>query len=119
MVKRILNQEGPFRILIGIVLVAGSVVTYVLALLFTRQGTCPIESNKEYFANERGERGEKGEKGEKDGSFGSILSTINRVSGILLQPSTWTERIEMHTLSPVDLARRYLKSQATVEDGTI
>jgi len=116
MVKRILNQEGPFRILIGIVLVVGSVVTYVLALLFTRQGTCPIESNKEYFANEKGE---KGEKGEKDGSFGSILSTINRVSSILLQPSTWTERIEMHTLSPVDLARRYLKSQATVEDGTI
>ena len=113
MVKRILNQEGPFRIIIGIVLVVGSVVTYVLALLFTRQGTCPIESNKEYFANE------KGEKDEKDGSFGSILSTINRVSSILLQPSTWTERIEMHTLSPVDLARRYLKSQATVEDGTI
>jgi len=104
MVKRILDQEEPFRVFIGIALFVGSLLTYGLVLLFSRKGTCP--SKDEPFANES-----------EDASFGGILSTIQRVSGVLLQPSTWTDRIEMYTMSPVDLARRYLKSQTKEEDG--
>ena len=102
MVKRILNQEEPFRVFIGVALFVGSLLTYGLVLLFSSQGTCP--SKEEPFANE-------------DGSLGGILATVQRVSGVLLQPSTWTDRIEMYTMSPVELARRYLKSQAKEEDG--
>lgn len=102
MVKRILNQEEPFRVLIGVVLFLSSVITYGLVLLFTSRGTCSAEP----FANES-----------EDGSLGGILSTVQRVSSVLLQPSTWTDRIEMYTMSPVELARRYLKSQAKEEDG--
>ena len=102
MVKRILNQEEPFRVLIGIALFVGSLITYGLVLLFSSVGTCPAES----FANES-----------DDGSIGGILATVQRVSSVLLQPSTWTDRIEMYTMSPVELARRYLKSQAKEEDG--
>jgi hypothetical protein len=98
MVKRILNQEEPFRVLIGVALFVGSLLTYGLVLLFSSRGKC------EAFANE-------------DGSVGGILATVQRVSSVLLQPSTWTDRIEMYTMSPVDLARRYLKSQAKEEDG--
>jgi len=104
MVKRILNQEEPFRVLIGVVLFVSSLITYGLVLLFSSRGTCPPSA--EPFANES-----------KDESIGGILSTIKRISGVLLQPGTWTDRIEMYTMSPVELARRYLKSQTKEEDG--
>lgn len=98
MVKRILNQEEPFRVFIGIALFIGSLLTYGLVLLFSSRGSC------EAFENE-------------DGSLGGILATVQRVSSVLLQPGTWTDRIEMSNMTPVELARRYLKSQAKEEDG--
>jgi hypothetical protein len=103
MVKSILNQEEPWRGIIGIVLLAISVVTYLVVLAFSKRGTCPSDST-EPFANE------------ESGTLGEIIGTIKRVSGVLLNPSTWTERIEMYSMTPAELARRYLKSQATVEN---
>jgi hypothetical protein len=45
------------------------------------------------------------------------MDNIQRVSGVLLNPSTWTERIEMFSMTPVELARHYLnKSKAEEED---
>jgi len=104
MVKRVLEQEGPLRMIVGFGLLISSLLTYIIVLLFAKRGTCP-PANEEPFANE------------VDDSLGGILKTIQRVSGTLLQPSTWTDRIEMYNLSPVDLARRYLKSQTKAEDA--
>lgn len=101
MVKQLLNQEGPFRVVIGVVLFAAALLTFLIASLVS----------PEPFAN-------KGDGEDKDsGSLGDILSKINKISGTLLQPSTWTDRIDMYKMSPVDLARRYLKSQTKEEDA--
>ena len=101
MVKQLLNQEGPFRVVIGVVLFAAALLTFLIASLVS----------PEPFAN-------KGDgEGKDNGSLGDILSKINKISGTLLQPSTWTDRIDMYKMSPVDLARRYLKSQTKEEDA--
>jgi len=103
MVKRLLNQEGPFRVVIGVVLFAAALLTFLIASLVS----------PEPFAN----KGDGAIDGKDSGSFGDILSKINKISGTLLQPSTWTDRIDMYKMSPVDLARRYLKSQTKEEDA--
>jgi len=96
--------------IVGLVLLLSSLVTYGIVLLFTKQGTCASQQQQEPFANET-------PPGADERSLGGILKTIQRVSATLLQPSTWTDRIEMYNLSPTDLARRYLKSQAKAEDA--
>jgi hypothetical protein len=103
MVKQLLNQEGPFRFVIGVVLFAAALLTFLIASLVS----------PEPFAN----KGDGAVDGKNGGSLGDILSKINKISGTLLQPSTWTDRIDMYKMSPVDLARRYLKSQTKEEDA--
>ena len=105
MVKQLLNQEGPFRVVIGVVLFAAALLTFLIASLVS----------PEPFANKG--NGEGKDNGKDNGSLGDILSKINKISGTLLQPSTWTDRIDMYKMSPVDLARRYLKSQTKEEDA--
>jgi hypothetical protein len=115
MVKRLLNQEGPFRVVIGVVLFAAALLTFLIASLVS----------PEPFANKgdgAGDGKDSGKDNSKDNSkdsasLGDILSKINKISGTLLQPSTWTDRIDMYKMSPVDLARRYLKSQTKEEDA--
>ena len=103
MVKRILNQEEPLRVIIGVALIGMAALTYVCVQLFSKGGTCPVE------------RFEGSEK-EEDGTFGGIIASVKRIGGILIQPGTWTDRIEMHSMTPVELARRYLKSTTKAED---
>ena len=103
MVKQLLNQEGPFRVVIGVILFAAALLTFLIASLVS----------PEPFAN----KGDGTSNSKDNGSLGDILSKINKISGTLLQPSTWTDRIDMYKMSPVDLARRYLKSQTKEEDA--
>ena len=105
MVKRILNQEEPLRVVIGVVLIGMAALTYMFVQLFSKKGTCSVER----FEG-------SGDTEKEDGTFGGIMASVKRVSGILLQPGTWTDRIEMHSMSPTELARRYLKSTAKAED---
>jgi hypothetical protein len=111
MVKRLLNQEGPFRVVIGVVLFAAALLTFLIASLVSPE---PFANKGDGAVNGK----DSGKDSSKDnGSLGDILSKINKISGTLLQPSTWTDRIDMYKMSPVDLARRYLKSQTKEEDA--
>ena len=96
MVKRVLDQEGPLRVVVGVVLFAAALLTFLFAGVLSPE---PFENAGD------------------GNSLGGVLATIQRVSGTLLQPSTWTDRIDMYKMSPVELARRYLKSQAKEEDA--
>lgn len=97
----VLRQDERSRTIITIVLFGLSLITYWLVWIFASRSTCAAEP----FVSP------------SDSSIGGIMATIQRVSGVLLNPSTWTERIEMYTMTPVELARHYLKkSQAEAED---
>ena len=41
----------------------------------------------------------------------TLMSNVKRINGYLMDPALWSERIEMFSLSPVELARRELKKQ--------
>jgi len=101
----VLKQDERSRTIITIVLFGLSLLTYFCVWVFAQRGTCPVSS--ESFRNE----------GEESNTLGGILANIQRVSGVLLNPNTWTERIEMYSMTPVELARHYMKkSQAKGEN---
>jgi len=108
----VLKQDERSRTIITIVLFGLSLLTYFCVWVFARQGSCPVSA--ESFRNERGEESQ----GTHDSnSISGIIANVQRISGVLLNPSTWTERIEMYSMTPVELARHYLKkSQAKGED---
>lgn len=69
-------------------------------------------------------------KGHKDRAYGiegfstqntttnallNLMSQLKRVTGTLTNVDMWKDRIEMASMSPVELARRYLKSQSKAE----
>jgi len=45
----------------------------------------------------------------------NAMAQMKKVSAHITNPSNWLERFEMMSLSPVDLARRYIKSQRKTE----
>ena len=47
-----------------------------------------------------------------DNALLNVMSQLKRVSGYLTDPKSWSERLEMTGMSPVELARHYIKSQA-------
>jgi len=102
----VLKQDENTRIFVTIGLVVLSSITYFFVWMFTSRGSCPVE----HFAEEQTEQTDPK-------SISGILGNIQRISGVLLQPSTWTERIEMYSMTPVELARRYMnKSKASSEE---
>ena len=103
----VLKQDERSRTIITIVLFGLSLLTYFCVWVFARQGTCPVSA--ESFRNETSSEGSD--------TLNGIIANIQRVSGVLLNPNTWTERIEMYSMTPVELARHYMKkSQAKEED---
>ena len=67
--------------------------------------------------------GFEGELPEKEGSdetedtnvLLSLVSQLKRMGGFLTTASNWTERIQMTNMSPMELARRHIKSNAKAE----
>lgn len=107
----VLKQDERSRTIITIVLFGLSLLTYFCVWVFARQGTCPVSA--ESFRNETSDGGGTS----NSNTISGILANIQRVSGVLLNPSTWTERIEMYSMTPVELARHYMKkSHAKEED---
>jgi hypothetical protein len=45
----------------------------------------------------------------------SLMGNLKRMSGYLINPTTWTDRIAIMNMSPTELARHYIKSQNNVE----
>ena len=45
----------------------------------------------------------------------SLMGNLKRMSGYLINPTTWTDRIEIMNMTPTELARHYIKSQNNVE----
>ena len=88
---------NKLQVFIVIGLFLSSLFTFGLVQAVQRFGTCPKES----FANEQDE-----------GSLESIVSNIKRIGSYLIQPTMWTERIHMSTLSPMELARHYLQNSS-------
>jgi hypothetical protein len=105
----VLKQDERSRTIITIVLFGLSLLTYFCVWIFAQRGTCPVSA--ESFRNETSD------DTSNSNTISGILANIQRVSGVLLNPSTWTERIEMYSMTPVELARHYMKkSQAKEED---
>jgi len=103
----VLKQDERSRTIITIILFGLSLLTYFCVWVFARQGTCPISA--ESFRNETSSEG--------NNTISGIIANVQRISGVLLNPNTWTERIEMYSMTPIELARHYLKkSQAKGED---
>lgn len=45
----------------------------------------------------------------------SVIKPIRRLTSIVLNPSEWKDRVNMATMSPVQLARMYLQSKQKTE----
>ena len=41
----------------------------------------------------------------------SLVSQLKRISGYVTDRNVWSERLEMYSMSPVELARRHLNKQ--------
>ena len=106
----VLKQDERSRTIITIVLFGLSLLTYFCVWVFAQRGTCPVSA--ESFRNETSDGSNT-----NTNTISGIIANIQRVSGVLLNPNTWTERIEMYSMTPVELARHYMKkSQAKEED---
>ena len=78
-----------------------TILTIVLIVLFFRR-----QKLKEGF-----------EDGKEINPLDGIMTLIRRTSGRLMDIEMWKERIFMSKMSPMDLARHHLKSQAKSEDA--
>ena len=45
----------------------------------------------------------------------SLMGNLKRMSGYLINPTTWTDRFAIMNMTPTELARHYIKSQNNVE----
>ena len=66
----------------------------------------------EGFAEEREGKGkgkEKEKEKEKENPLISLVAQLKRMSTTLVDPAMWADRLEMSTMSPVELARRHLQ----------
>ena len=88
-------MTDKFQIMVVIGLFVSSLFTFGLVQAFQRFGTCSAEP----FDNELTE-----------GSLDAIVGNVKRISSYLLQPTMWTERIHMYSMSPMELARAYLRN---------
>lgn len=84
-------------------LVSTVVVYYILKHWFVRM---------EGF---EGELPEKEDAAKEPNVLLSLVSRLKRISGFLTTSSNWTERIQMSNMSPMELARRHIKSNAKEE----
>ena len=50
-----------------------------------------------------------------DNALLSLMGNLKRISGYLVNPATWSERIDLMYLTPTELARRHINSQGNVE----
>ena len=88
-------MTDKFQIMIVVGLFISSLFTFGLVQAFQRFGTCTAE----HFENEQVE-----------GSLDAIVANVKRIGSYLLQPTMWTERIHMYSMSPMELARTYLRN---------
>jgi hypothetical protein len=52
------------------------------------------------------------DKPEIDNTLFNVISKLKHVAGYLTDPKSWIERISLANMTPVELARHYIKSQA-------
>jgi hypothetical protein len=96
------------RLLIGLFILS-TVLTIVAVILFVRgirQGKC---GTLEGFAGGR----LAAKKREIDNALLSVMGQAKKVGKFLLDRGNWSERLEMATMNPTQLARRYLNSKET------
>jgi hypothetical protein len=89
------RMTDKVQIMIVIGLFISSLFTFGLVQAVQRFGVCSAEP----FANEQAEE-----------SLDAIVANVKRIGSYLLQPSMWTERIHMYSMSPMELARTYLRN---------
>jgi len=106
----VLKQDERSRTIITVVLFGLSVITYFFVWVFASRSKCPVQEEAFTGATEN-------TKSINPQSIEGIIANVQRIGGVLLNPSTWTERIDMYSMTPVELARYYLKkSQTPTED---
>ena len=76
-----------------IVFLLVSALFFLCTLYIVRSGTC-----KEGFQAE-------------GNALVNLVGNIKRINTYLVDPAMWTDRIEMLTMSPVDLARREIRKR--------
>jgi hypothetical protein len=92
-----------------IFVVISTLLTVVAVWCFFRYGTCMPRRRIEGFKSTQ----DKLDHATKqvDNALLNVMSQVKRVNTMLMDTSMWKERIEMATMSPMDLARKYITSQ--------
>ena len=91
-----------------------TIITFVILARYI------AKAKVEGFEDDKGNKGNKGnnenEKTEVN-PLTSVMALIRRSGARLMDIDMWKERILMSSMSPVELARHYLKSQAKSGDA--
>jgi len=85
------------NILIGCLCIS-ILLTILLGCLAWRRGSC---MRREGFANAR----------DANNPLFSLVGKVKKMGTMLLDTDMWVERIEMSTMNPTQLARRYIHQQ--------
>ncbi len=97
-------------------LIFSTLLTIAVAVYYLRYGTCKKPSAVEGFAEETSGKLTAKQRIEKASADASnvlldVIATAKKASAHVTNPKIWAERIMMATMSPVELARRHLKSE--------
>jgi len=86
----------------------GVTIVLILALFLVLYTS---SKKHEGFANKSVQKEEK----EEPNVLLSLMGNLKRMSGYIVNPTTWSDRFEIMNMTPTELARRYIKSQSNVE----
>ena len=96
-------------LLIGVVV--STLISTIIILYFVRRWVAsrPVEG----FAED--EDDDSPDQESNPNVLISLVGRLKRMSGFLMTSSNWVDRIQMAGLSPVELARRHIKSNTQTE----
>ena len=98
-------------LLIGVVV--STLISTIIILYFVRRWVAsrPVEG----FAEDDDEGNDTPNEESNPNVLISLVGRLKRMSGFLVTSSNWVDRIQMAGLSPVELARRHIKSNTQTE----
>jgi len=108
------------QIAIGFLLLS-TILTIIAVVYYFRYGKCgkSVEGFVDDVEDDETPRSAKQriQKANKNANnvLLNVIAVAKRASAHVTDPKIWSERLHMATMSPVDLARNYLKSQLPVQ----
>lgn len=95
--------------IIYIFVVISTLLTVAALWSFFKYGTCMPRPRIEGFKSAQTKIDHATKK--VDNALLNVMSQVKRMNAFLTDTTVWKERIELATMSPSDLARKYIKSQ--------